>query len=278
MQHEEEASRHSLLAPPLPHSPLCAIIGNMKRLAIILALSGLLIAIFGCEAGKSGPFTFTNSTGDTVHVLIDQDGILEKTFTPGEKYQGKDYYSPQITFVKGLSGSDKNVTDNRFAATTDNGFDYDFAKAEGTKILITVILPTDFETTVASLKDCYLGEAKGKLSDYSDTSTDFKLTTIASGTAGTSSTGTAASSTSTTSSGAAGTAPTKETLLYTEEPDFRIYQNKTVDGKTEREDLTSLFSLSLGKSEIPPAADTTDAKPTIQWSLGITYPKMEPVD
>ena len=122
----------------------------------------------------------------------------------------------------------------------------------------TVILPTDFETTVASLKDCYLGEAKGKLSDYSDTSTDFKLTTIASGTAG--------------------TAPTKETLLYTEEPDFRIYQNKTVDGKTEREDLTSLFSLSLGKSEIPPAADTTDAKPTIQWNLVITYPKMEPVN
>lgn len=258
MQHEEEASRHSLLAPPLPHSPLCAIIGDMKRLAIILALSGLLIAIFGCEAGKSGPFTFTNSTGDTVYVLIDQDGILEKTFTSGEKYQGKDYYSPQITFVKGLSGNNKNVTDNRFAATTDNGFDYDFAKAEGTKILITVTLPTDFETTVASLKDCYLGEAEGKLSDYSDTSADFKLTTIDLGTAG--------------------TAKTKETLLYREEPDFRIYQNKTVDGKTERDDLTSLFSLSLGKSEIPPAADTTDAKPTIQWSLEITYPKMEPVD
>lgn len=272
MQHEEEASRHSLLAPPLPHSPLCAIIGNMKRLAIILALSGLLIAIFGCEAGKSGPFTFTNRTGDTVYVLIDQDGILEKTFIPGEKYQGKDYYSPQITFVKGLSGSDKNVTDNRFAATTDNGFDYDFAKAEGTKILITVTLPTDFGTTVASLKDCYLGEAEGKLSDYSDTSADFKLTTIDLGTAGTSSPGTAASS------GTAVTEKTKETLLYTEEPDFRIYQNKTVDGKTEREDLTSLFSLSLGKSEIPPAADTTDAKPTIQWSLEITYPKMEPVD
>ena len=267
---KKQAGIHSL-----PHSPLCAIIGDMKRLAIILALSGLLIAIFGCEAGKSGPFTFTNSTGDTVHVLIDQDGILEKTFTSGEKYQGKDYYSPQITFVKGLSGSDKNVTANRFAATTDNGFDYNFAKAAGTKILITVILPTDFETTVASLKDCYLGEAKGKLSDYSDTSADFKLTALASET---SSTGTAASSTSTTSSGAAGTAPTKETLLYTEEPDFRIYQNKTVDGKTEREDLTSLFSLSLGKSEIPPAADTTDAKPTIQWNLVITYPKMEPVN
>ena len=226
----------------------------MKYFAPFITI-GLLFCLFSCDAGKSGPFTFTNSTGDTVYVLIDQDGILEKTFTSGEKYQGKDYYSPQITFVKGLSGSDKNVTDNRFAATTDNGFDYDFAKAEGTKILITVILPTDFETTVASLKDCYLGEAEGKLSDYSDTSADFKLTTIASG-----------------------TEKTKETLLYTEEPDFRIYQNKTVDGKTEREDLTSLFSLSLGKSEIPPAVDTTDAKPTIQWSLEITYPKMEPVD
>ena len=250
----------------------------MKRLAIILALSGLLIAIFGCEAGKSGPFTFTNKTGEQVNVIITQDATIEKTLTANEKYVGQDYYSPQITFVKGLSGSDKNVTDNRFAATTDNGFDYDFAKTEGTKILITVTLPANFETTVASLKDCYLGEAEGKLSDYSDTSADFKLTTIALGTAGTSSTGTAASSTSTTSSGAAGTAPTKETLLYTEEPDFRIYQNKTVDGKTEREDLTSLFSLSLGKSKIPPAADTTDAKPTIQWSLEISYPQVEPVD
>ena len=232
----------------------------MKRFALILALCGLLLSILGCKQAKEGPFTFTNVTPEKVYAIISQDKTIEKEFDAGESYTGEDYFVPKISFVKDFASEEnKKITDNRFAAsTTDNGFDYDFTKAEGTKILITVILPAAFGTTVASLKDCYLGEAKGKLSDYSDTSTDFKLTTIASGTAG--------------------TAKTKETLLYTEEPDFRIYQNKTVDGKTEREDLTSLFSLSLGKSEIPPAADTTDAKPTIQWSLEITYPKMEPVD
>ncbi len=251
----------------------------MKRFALILALCGLLLSILGCKQAKEGPFTFTNKTPEKVYAIISQDKTIEKEFDAGESYTGEDYFVPKISFVKDFASEEnKKITDNRFAASTINGFDYDFAKAEGTKILITVILPTDFKTTVASLKDCYLGEAEGKLSDYSDTSTDFKLTTIASGTDGTSSTGTAASSTSTTSSGAAGTEKTKETLLYTEEPDFRIYQNKTVDGKTEREDLTNLFSLSLGKSEIPPAADTTDAEPTIQWSLEITYPKMEPVD
>lgn len=231
----------------------------MKRFALILALCGLLLSILGCKQAKEGPFTFTNETPEKVYAIISQDKTIEKEFDAGESYTGEDYFVPKISFVKDFASEEnKKITDNRFAASTTNGFDYDFAKAEGTKILITVILPTDFETTVASLKDCYLGEAEGKLSDYSDTSTDFKLTTIASGTDG--------------------TEKTKETLLYTEEPDFRIYQNKTVDGKTEREDLTSLFSLSLGKSEIPPAADTTDAEPTIQWSLEITYPKMESVD
>lgn len=231
----------------------------MKRFALILALCGLLLSILGCKQAKEGPFTFTNETPEKVYAIISQDKTIEKEFDAGESYTGEDYFVPKISFVKDFTSEEnKKITDNRFVATTDNGFDYDFEKAEGTKILITVILPTDFETTMASLKDCYLGEAEGKLSDYSDTSADFKLTTIDLGTAG--------------------TAKTKEALLYTEEPDFRIYQNKTVNGKTEREDLTSLFSLSLGKSEIPPAADTTDAKPTIQWSLEITYPKMEPVD
>lgn len=231
----------------------------MKRFALILALCSLLLSILGCKQAKEGPFTFTNKTPEKVYAIISQDKTIEKEFDAGESYTGEDYFAPKISFVKDFTSEEnKKITDNRFVATTDNGFDYDFEKAEGTKILITVILPTDFETTVASLKDCYLGETEGKLSDYSDTSADFKLTTIDLGTAG--------------------TAKTKETLLYREEPDFRIYQNKTVNGKTEREDLTSLFSLSLGKSEIPPAADTTDAKPTIQWSLEITYPKMEPVD
>ncbi len=142
-----------------------------------------MLCLFSCDTGKSGPFTFTNKTGESVSVLIDQDGVLEKTFAAEDKYQGKDYYSPQITFVKGFSGNDRNITDNRFASTTANGFDYDFIKAEGTKILITVTLPTEFATQAPSLTDCYLGEAEGKLSDYSDTSAEFKLTSLASGTA-----------------------------------------------------------------------------------------------
>ena len=77
------------------------------------------------------PFTFTNNTGTKVYVLIDQDGVLEKEFTAGEKYQGKDYFTPKITFVKGFSSeTDKSIVDNRYTATTNNGFDYSFVKVE----------------------------------------------------------------------------------------------------------------------------------------------------
>ena len=72
----------------------------MKSFATIVALVGLLCCLFSCDTGKSGPFTFTNNTGKTVFVLINQDGILEETFNAEEKYTGKDYYTPQITFVK----------------------------------------------------------------------------------------------------------------------------------------------------------------------------------
>lgn len=87
----------------------------MKSFATIVTLASLLFCLFSCDEGKSGPFTFTNNTGTEVHVLIDQDGITEKTFTIGEKYQGKDYFIPKITFVKGFSSeTDKSIVDNRY--------------------------------------------------------------------------------------------------------------------------------------------------------------------
>ena len=63
--------------------------------------------------------------------------------------------------------------------------------------------------------------------------------------------------------------------LYTNSPNFRIYRDKTVDGKQEKEDITKLFTIALGKSEIPPVAPETS--PTVQWNLEITYPKVEVV-
>ena len=113
----------------------------MKSFATIVALVGLLCCLFSCDTGKSGPFTFTNTTEETVYVLIDQDGVLAKTFTAEETYQGKDYYTPQITFVKEIdTAENKSIIDNRYTATTNNGFDYSFVKVKGTAINIIVNL------------------------------------------------------------------------------------------------------------------------------------------
>ena len=257
----------------------CGIIKNMKSFAPIVAFAGLLCCLFSCDTGKSGPFTFTNNTEETVNVLIDQDGIEEKTFTAGEKYTGKDYFTPQITFVKGFSSAgDKSIIDNRFTASSINGFDYSFTLAEGTAINIMVNLSADFTTKEPSLKDAYLAEAQGKLGEYSNT----KITlTSLSEQATTSQTGSETSATSSVSN----------YKLYTDTPNFRIYRDKTVDDKQQPEDITNLFTIALGKSEIPPMASetssseqpadgtspdsTTEIKPTVQWNLEITYPKVE---
>lgn len=254
----------------------CGIIKNMKSFAPIVALAGLLFCLFSCDAGKSGPFTFTNTTGTGVHVLIDQDGVLEKAFTAGEKYQGKDYFTPKITFVKGIdTAENKSIIDNKFTATTTNGFDYSFNLAEGAAINIIVDLQEEFP---AELTGCYLAEAQGKLGEYSNTTVPLNS---------------ASATENQTESGTTATSSVSNYKLYTDTPNFRIYRDKTVDGKQQPEDITNLFTLALGKSEIPPMASetipseqpadgapadsTTEIKPTVQWNLEITYPKVEVV-
>lgn len=211
-----------------------SIIDFMKSFATIVTLASLLFCLFSCDEGKSGPFTFTNTTEETVYVLIDQDGVLEKEFTAGEKYQGKDYYTPQITFVKKIdTAENKAIIDNRYTATTNNGFDYSFVKVKGTAINIILDLP---KALPPELTDCYLTEAQGKLGNYS--TTKIMLT-----------------------SG-------KISQLYTDSPVFRIYNNA-------KQDVTDLFTIAVGKSELPPVAPETS--PTVQWKLEITYPKVEVV-
>lgn len=257
----------------------CGIIKSMKSFAPIVAFAGLLCCLFSCDTGKSGPFTFTNNTEETVNVLIDQDGIEEKTFTAGEKYTGKDYFTPQITFVKGIdTAENKAIIANAFTISSTNVFDYSFTLAEGTAINIMVNLSADFTTKEPSLKDAYLAEAQGKLGEYSNT----KITlTSLSEQATTSQMGSETSATSSVSN----------YKLYTDTPNFRIYRNKTVDDKQQPEDITNLFTIAVGKSEIPPMASetssseqpadgtspdsTTEIKPTVQWNLEITYPKVE---
>lgn len=231
----------------------CGIIKNMKSFAPIVAFVGLLCCLFSCDTGKSGPFTFTNTTTETVSVLIDQDGVLAKTFTAGETYQGKDYYTPQITFVKGIdTAENKSIIDNRFTASSTNGFDYSFNQITGTAINIMVNLPADFATQEPWLKDAYLAEVAGKLGEFSTTT--IPLNSL--------------SGEATESQEAAA----QNYRLYTDTPDFRIYRDKTVDGKQEKEDISSLFTIALGKSELPP--EVPETKPSVQWNLEITYPKV----
>lgn len=238
----------------------CDIIENMKSFTPIVALVGLLCCLFSCDTGKSGPFTFTNTTTETVSVLIDQDGVLAKTFTAGETYQGKDYYTPQITFVKGIdTAENKSIIDNRFTASSTNGFDYNFNQVTGTAINIMVNLPADFATQESSLKDAYLAEIAGKLGEFSTTTITLN----------------SSSGEATESQTEGGTATPVSEKLYTNSPSFRIYRDKTVDGKQEKEDISSLFTIALGKSEIPP--EDAEAKPIPQWNLEITYPKVDVV-
>ena len=237
----------------------CGIMKNMKSFATIVTLTGLLCCLFSCKEGKSGPFTFTNTTEKTVNVLIDQDGITEKAFTAGEKYTGKDYFTPQITFVKGFAPeTDKSIVDNKYTASSTNGFDYSFNLAEGAAINIIVDLQ---EELPAELTGCYLAEAQGKLGEYSNTT--LSLTSL--------------SEQATTSQTESGTtaASLASYQLYTNAPEFRIYRDKIVDGKQQPEDITNLFTIALGKSEIPPESNTGIA--TVQWNLEITYPKVEVV-
>lgn len=213
----------------------------MKSFAPIVALVGLLCCLFSCDTGKSGPFTFTNTTGTEVHVLIDQDGVLAKTFTAGEKYQGKDYYTPQITFVKKIdTPENKSIIDNRYTATTNNGFDYSFVKAEEYPLVISFNLGGNFSTNPAIKDGCILRELSDKLGE--DSTTKIDLTN--------------------------GMSSPVSKQLYTDSPVFRIYNNA-------KQDVTDLFTIALGKSEIPPVAPETS--PTVQWNLEITYPKVEVV-
>ena len=186
----------------------------MKSFATIVALAGLLCCLFSCDTGKSGPFTFTNNTGTDVYVLIDQDGITEKTFTIGEKYQGKDYFIPKITFVTGIdTAENKAIIDNRYTATTNNGFDYSFVKVKGTAINIILDLP---KALPPELTDCYLAETQGKLGDYSNP--DIKLTR--------------------------GMSSPVSKQLYTDSHVFRIYNNA-------KQDVTDLFTIAVGKVSFP---------------------------
>ena len=210
----------------------------MKSFVTIVVIANLFFCLCSCDEGKSGPFTFTNNTGTEVYVLIDQDGVLEKEFTDGEKYQGEDYFTPKITFVKGFSSeTDKSIVDNRYTATTNNGFDYSFVEVKGTAINIILDLQ---KALPQELTDCYLAEAQGKLGEYSNT--EINLTSGMS-------------------------APVSK-QLYTDFPVFRIYDNA-------KQDVTDLFTIVVEKSEIPPVAPETS--PTVQWDLKITYPKEEVV-
>ena len=254
----------------------CGIMKNMKSFATIVTLTGLLCCLFSCKEGKSGPFTFTNTTGTEVHVLIDQDGITEKTFASGEKYTGKDYFTPQITFVKGfVPAENKTIVDNKYTASSTTIFDYSFVKADSTAINILVNLS---EALPPELTGCYLAEAQGKLGEYSNTTVPLNSASEE----------TTASQTESVTSA---TSSVSNLQLYTNSPNFRIYRNKTVDDKQQPEDITNLFTIALGKSEIPPMASetssseqpaegaspdsTTEIKPTVQWNLKITYPKVE---
>lgn len=211
----------------------------MKSFATIVTLASLLFCLFSCDEGKSGPFTFTNTTEETVYVLIDQDGVLAKTFTAEEKYQGKDYFIPKITFVKGFSSeTDKSIVDNRYTATTNNGFDYSFVKveeypeAEEYPLVISFNPGGDFSTNPAIKDGCIQRELSGKLGDYSNP--DIKLTS--------------------------GMSSPVSKQLYTDSPVFRIYDNA-------KQDVTDLFTITVGKVSFP----------TVQWNLEITYPKVEVV-
>lgn len=181
---------------------------------------GLLFCLFSCDAGKSGPFTFTNSTGDTVYVLIDQDGVLEKTFASGEKYTGKDYYTPTITFVEGLdTAENKKIIANKYTATTTKGFDYEFVENKGQPLVISANLGGDYGTNDATRDNCLLKEANGKLGDYSNETVSLSDIQTPPD-------------------------PASNYKLYTSNPQFRIYNGAN-------QDVTDLFTLTLSTETSP---------------------------
>lgn len=191
----------------------------MKYFAPFITI-GLLFCLFSCDAGKSGPFTFTNNTGETVYVLIDQDGVLEKTFASGEKYTGKDYYTPRITFVKKLDSADnKKIIDNRYTATTTKGFDYEFVENKGQPLVISANLGGDYGTNDATRDNCLLKEANGKLGDYSNETVSLSEIQTPPD-------------------------PASNYKLYTSNPQFRIYNGA-------KQDVTDLFTLTLSTETSP---------------------------
>ncbi len=189
----------------------------MKYFAPFITI-GLLFCLFSCDAGKSGPFTFTNKTEASVNVIIIQDGTVEKTFSNGEQYTGQDYYTPRITFVKGLDSADnKKIIDNRYTYTSASTFDYVFVMATKQNLEISATLEGDYTSNEATQGDtCYLTETNGKLGEYSNTTV--KLSEIQ------------------TSS--------KSTQLYTSNPQFRIYNGAN-------QDVTDLFTLTLSTETSP---------------------------
>lgn len=247
----------------------------MKRFALILALCGLLLSILGCKQAKEGPFTFTNKTQKKVYAIISQDKTIEKEFDAGESYTGEDYFVPKISFVKDFASEEnKKITDNRFAATTDNGFDYTFDEVPSKQITICLNDPGDFLTKYPDYKNWYIKEVNGKLGTDSNTKvtfSDLEMTTQDSSNASQSETPPGNS---------------YQGTIYTDKPEFRIYRSKTVEGKTEEEDITNFFSVVLNESEILPEGtstestteDTTDTisqtKPALQLTLEIIYPKI----
>ena len=247
----------------------------MKRFAPILALCGLLLSILGCKQAKEGPFTFTNETPEKVYAIISQDKTIEKEFDAGESYTGEDYFVPKISFVKDFASEEnKKITDNRFAATTDNGFDYTFNEVPSKQITICLKLPEDFLTKYPDYQNWYIKEVNGKLGTDSNTKvtfSDLEMTTQDS---------------SNTSQSETPPGNSYQGTIYTDKPEFRIYRSKTVEGKTEEEDITNFFSVVLNESEILPEGtstestteDTTDTisqtKPALQLTLEIIYPKI----
>lgn len=262
----------------------------MKRFAIILSLCGLIFSFFGCKQAKEGPFTFTNKTSQTVNVIITQDKTVAKTLEAGKGYTGEDYFTPKIAFVKGIdSDEDKKIIDNRFTATSINGFDYIFSEVTPSNITINLNVSDDFTSTYTGYAQWYVKEVNEKLGEYSNKSkvlfSEFRE----------SKTQQEVNSSVFSTSSETATATTEldksitDKKLYTDKPDFRIYSPKTVDGKTEEEDITEFFSVILNKSEVLPKENSTESatentsdttaqtQPSVQWNLEIIYPKINQI-
>lgn len=207
----------------------------MEKFTIVLTLAGLLLSVLGCKPVKEGPFTFTNKTGSEVHVLITQSKTVQKTLQKDETHTGEDYFTPKIVF---LNSSSDNKISNKYTATTDNGFDYKFENATSSNISISLKVPSDFTTTYKDYEKWTLKEVNGKLGDTTVKFSEFK-------------------------DSSSSTPPLlnksiTDKKLYTDTPEFRIYDDKSVD-------VISSFTVNLEKGDISPGI----------WTLEIIYPKIE---